>query len=129
MRNKHMQNIEICVSSAFFLATTGNKQPSNVAIASLSIDTDHGPVVVHDALVDTGGSKNLASGHLLLTDIRLAEPYGNEPIRMVTVNGLSFDYNHQGELHTPSSLSLVAGLQIPHHQGAGTIVEIEILAR
>jgi hypothetical protein len=56
-------------------------------------------VEVHDALVDTGGSKNLASRHLL-TDIRLAESYGNEPIRMMTVNGLSPDYNHQGELHT-----------------------------
>jgi hypothetical protein len=30
----------------------------------------------------------------------LAKSYGNEPIRMVTVNGLSPDYNHQGELHT-----------------------------
>ncbi len=60
-------------------ATTGDKQPSNVAIASLSVDTDHGSVEVLDALVDTGGSKNLASRHLL-TDIRLAESYGNEPI-------------------------------------------------
>jgi hypothetical protein len=56
-----MRNSEICFSSVFFLATTGEKQPSNVAIASLSIDTDHGPVEVHDGLVDTGGSKNLAS--------------------------------------------------------------------
>jgi hypothetical protein len=79
--------------------TTGLKQNSNVAIASLLIDTDRGSVPVQDALVDTGGSKNLASRHLL-TDIRLAESYGNEPIRMVTVNGLSPDYIHQGELHT-----------------------------
>jgi hypothetical protein len=79
--------------------TTGLKQSSNVAIASLLIDTDRGTVPVQDALVDTGGSKNLASQHLL-TDIRLTESYGNEPIRMVTVNGLSPDYTHQGELHT-----------------------------
>jgi hypothetical protein len=79
--------------------TTGLKQSSNVAIASLLIDTDCGTVPVQDALVDTGGSKNLASRHLL-TDIRLAESYGNEPIRMVTVNGLSPDYTHQGEQHT-----------------------------
>jgi hypothetical protein len=67
--------------------------------ASLPIDTDHGVVHVHDALIDTGGSRNLASRHLL-KDIRLAQSCGNEPIRMVTVNGLSPDYIHQGELHT-----------------------------
>jgi hypothetical protein len=79
--------------------TTGLKHSSNVAIASLSIDTDRGTIPVHDALIDTGGSKNLASRYLL-SDIRLAESYGNEPIRMVTVNGLSPDYTHQCELHT-----------------------------
>ena len=79
--------------------TTGVKQASNVAIASLPIDTDRGTIRVQDALIDTGGSRNLASRHLL-KDIRLAKSYGNEPIRMVTVNGLSPDYNHQGELHT-----------------------------
>ena len=79
--------------------TTGVKQASNVAIASLPVDTDRGTIHVQDALIDTGGSRNLASRHLL-KDIRLAKSYGNEPIRMVTVNGLSPDYNHQGELHT-----------------------------
>jgi hypothetical protein len=79
--------------------TTGESKPSNVAIASLTVDTDSGTIQVQDALVDTGGSKNLASRHLL-KNIKLAKPYGNEPIRMVTVNGLSPDYNHQGELHT-----------------------------
>ncbi len=90
---------EVCFNSPFFLMTTGLKQSSNVAIASLSIDADRGTILVQDALIDAGGSKNLASRHLL-KDIRLAESYGNEPIRMVTVNGLSPDYNHQGELHT-----------------------------
>ncbi len=70
-----------------------------MAIASLPVDTDRGTIHVHDALIDTGGSRNLASRHLL-KDIRLAKSYGDEPIRMVTVNGLSLDYNHQGELHT-----------------------------
>jgi hypothetical protein len=93
------KRLEVCFSSPFFLMTTGLKQSSNVAIASLSIDSDRGAILVEDALIDTGGSKNLASRHLL-KDIRLAESYGNEPIRMVTVNGLSPDYNHQGELHT-----------------------------
>ncbi len=79
--------------------TTCEPKPSNVAIAALTVDTDHGAIQVNDALVDTGGSKNLASRHLL-KNIKLAKSYGNEPIRMVTVNGLSPDYNHQGELHT-----------------------------
>jgi hypothetical protein len=80
-------NAEVCFSSVFFFMTTGELKPSNVAIQ------------VNDALVDTGGSKNLASRHLL-KNIKLAKSYGNEPIRMVTVNGLSPDYNHQGELYT-----------------------------
>jgi hypothetical protein len=79
--------------------TAGETRPSSVAIASLAIDTDHGPIQIRDALIDTGGSKNLASRHLL-TNIKLAKSYGNEPIRMVTVNGISPDYSHQGELHT-----------------------------
>ena len=79
--------------------TTGAPKPSNVAIAALTVAADRGVIQVNDALVDTGGSKNLASRHLL-KNIKLAKSYGNEPIRMVTVNGLSPDYNHQGELHT-----------------------------
>jgi hypothetical protein len=73
--------------------TTGVKQASNVAIASLPVDTDQGTIHVQDALIDTGASRNLASRHLL-KDIRLAKSYGNEPIRMVTVNGLSPDYSN-----------------------------------
>ncbi len=68
---------EVCFSSFFFLMTTCLKKSSNVAIASLSIDADRGTILVQDALIDTGGSKNLASRHLL-KDIRLAESYGNE---------------------------------------------------
>ena len=99
MRRANLQNTELCFSSAFFIMTTGALKPSNVAIAALIVDADHGVIQVNDALVDTGGSKNLASRHLL-KNIKLAKSYGNEPIRMVTVNGLSPDYNHQGELHT-----------------------------
>jgi len=39
--------------------TSGEPKPSNVAIAALIIDADHGAIQVPDALVDTGGSKNL----------------------------------------------------------------------
>ncbi len=59
--------------------TTGEPKPSNVAIADLAIDSDHGTIQVNDALVDTGGSKNLASRHLL-KNTKLAKSYGNEPI-------------------------------------------------
>ena len=58
--------------------TTGAPKPSNVAIAALTVDADHGVTQVNDALVDTGGSKNLASRHLL-KNIKLAKSYGNEP--------------------------------------------------
>ena len=37
--------------------TTGAPKPSNVAIAALIVDADHGVIQVNDALVDTGGSK------------------------------------------------------------------------
>ena len=99
MKRAKLPNTELCFSSAFFIMTTGAQRPSNVAIAALTVAADQGVIQVNDALVDTGGSKNLASRHLL-KNIKLAKSYGNEPIRMVTVNGLSPDYNHQGELHT-----------------------------
>jgi hypothetical protein len=88
--------------------TNGELKPSNVTIESLKVDADSGAIQVQNALVDTGGSKNLVSRHLL-KNIKLAKSYGNEPIRMVTVNGLSPDYNHQGELHTTdeNGISLV----------------------
>jgi hypothetical protein len=88
VRRANLLNTELCFSSAFFIMTTGQPKPSSVAIAALNVDADHGVIQVNDALVDTGGSKNLASRHLL-KNIKLAKSYGNEPIRMVTVNGLS----------------------------------------
>ena len=50
--------------------TTSEPKPSNVAIAALTVDADQGAIQVNDALVDTGGSKNLAS-RLLLKNIKL----------------------------------------------------------
>ncbi len=69
-----MLNAEVCFSSVFFLMTTGELKSSNVAIAALAIDSDHGVIQVKDALVDTGGSKNLASRHLL-KNIKLVKFY------------------------------------------------------
>ncbi len=60
MRRANLLNAELCFSSAlFFIMTTGAPKPSNVAIAALTVDADHGAIQVNDALVDTGGSKNL----------------------------------------------------------------------
>ena len=50
------------------------------------------------ANADTGGSKNLASKHLL-QNVKTAEEYGCKPICMVTIQGDSPAYTHQGELH------------------------------
>jgi hypothetical protein len=66
--------------------TIGEPMPLNVAIAAITVDADHGVIQVNDALVDTDGSKKLASRHLL-KNIKLGKSYGNEPIGMVTVNG------------------------------------------
>ena len=60
MRRANLLNTELCFSSAFFIMTTGAPKPSNVAIAALTVDADHDVIQVNDALVDTGGSKNLA---------------------------------------------------------------------
>ena len=48
--------------------------------------------------LDTCGSRNLASEHLL-HNIKKAEEYGHNQIYMVTVNGNSPSYNRMGELH------------------------------
>ena len=50
------------------------------------------------ANADTGGSKNLASKHLLQS-VKMAEEYGNRAICMITIQGDSPAYTHQGELH------------------------------
>jgi hypothetical protein len=48
--------------------------------------------------LDTGGSQNLASEHLLHS-IKHAEVYGHDQIYMVTVNGNSPAYDCMGELN------------------------------
>jgi hypothetical protein len=51
-----------------------------------------------EAMVDTGGAVSIASRHLL-SNIKLAKKRGNPSCLMVTVNGLTLPYTHQGELH------------------------------
>jgi hypothetical protein len=48
--------------------------------------------------LDTCGSRNLASDHLL-QNIKKVEDYGHNQIYMVTVNGNSPAYTRMGELH------------------------------
>ena len=49
-------------------------------------------------MVDTGGAVSIASRHLL-SNIQPAKKRGNPSCQMVTVNGLTPPYTHQGELH------------------------------
>ncbi len=49
-------------------------------------------------MVDTGGAVSIASRHLL-SNIKPAKKRGNPSCQMVTVNGLTPPYTHQGELH------------------------------
>ncbi len=58
---------------------------------------NNGQSVSVNVHLDTGGSQNLASEHLL-QNIKPAEDYGYGQICMVTVNGNSPAYNRMGEL-------------------------------
>ncbi len=70
---------------------------SKVAVASITVQTKNGPVSL-EAMVDTGGAVSIASRHLL-SNIKPAKKRGNPSCQMVTVNGLTPPYTHQGELH------------------------------
>jgi hypothetical protein len=61
-------------------------------------------------MVDTGGAVSIASRHLL-SNIKPAKKRGNPSCQMVTVNGLTPPYSHQGELHFTDE----AGLPILLH--------------
>jgi hypothetical protein len=70
----------------------------NVARAMIKVQAPDQQTTLVKANADTGGSKNLASSHLL-QNVRKAEDYGGKPIYMVTIQGDSPAYTHQGELH------------------------------
>jgi hypothetical protein len=70
---------------------------SKVAVAFITVQTKNGPVNL-EAMVDTGGAVSIASRHLL-RNIKPAKKRGNPSCQMVTVNGLTPPYTHQGELH------------------------------
>jgi hypothetical protein len=78
---------------------TDNKQHiGSTAKAKLSVNTTHGASVEVHAQLDTGGSQNLASKHIL-QNICKAEEYNRTPICMVTVSGDTPAYHDVGELH------------------------------
>ncbi len=100
----------LCFSSVFYNVTntvyeTRTYSTTQASTTVLGTNGQSIDVCIH---LDTCGSKNLASEHLLL-DIKKVEKYGHDQIYMVTVNGNSPAYTRMGELHsqmgtrTPSS--------------------------
>ncbi len=88
-----------CFSSTYYLlAGLASEIIGNVARVMIKVQTpDHQQLLVK-ANPDTGGSRNLASSHVL-QNMKRAEEYGGKPICMVTIQGPSSAYTHQGELH------------------------------
>ena len=78
-------NVERCFSCIYYLLAGRGKQPltnkavGNVACAMIGIYTPDQQTIQVKANADTGGSKNLASKHLL-QNVKTAEEYGNKPM-------------------------------------------------
>jgi hypothetical protein len=81
----------------YLLLADAPTMKSKVAVAMIKVQTKEGPKTL-EAMVDTGGAVSIASQHLL-SNIQPAKERGNPQCRMVTVNGLTDPYTHQGELH------------------------------
>ena len=95
----HDSTIGRCFSSVYCLLTSqASETVGNVARAMIKVQAPDQQTTLVKANADTGGSKNLASSHLL-QNVRKAEDYGGKPIYMVTIQGDSPAYTHQGELH------------------------------
>ena len=95
----HDSTIERCFSSVYCLLTSqASETVGNVARAMIKVQAPDQQTTLVKADADTGGSKNLASSHLL-QNVRKAEDYGGKSIYMVTIQGDSPAYTHQGELH------------------------------
>ena len=89
----------LCFSSVYYNLTDANQQGTqSTAQSSTTVLAPNGQSVITNVHLDTGGSQNLASEHLL-HNIKKAEEYGHDQIYMVTVNGNSPSYNRMGELH------------------------------
>ncbi len=101
VKHESSASVERCFSSIYYLLAGRGKQPQtneavgNVACALIGVHTLDQQTLQVKANADTGGSKNLASKHLL-QNVKMTEEYGGKPICMVTVQGDSPAHNHQG---------------------------------
>ncbi len=77
---------------------TNETRTYSTAQSSTTVFASNGQSIDVNIHLDTCGSRNLASKHLL-HNIKKAEEYGHNQIYMVTVNGNSPSYNRMGELH------------------------------
>ena len=90
----------MCFSTAYYNVTDTRDYPRtySTTLSSTTVLTANGQSIDVNIHLDTCGSRNLASEHLL-HNIKEAEEYGHNQIYMVTVNGNSPSYNRMGELH------------------------------
>ena len=89
----------LCFSSVYYNLTDTNQQGTqSTAQSSTTVLAPNGQSVITNVHLDTGGSQNLASEHLL-HNVKKAEDYGHNQIYMVTVNGNSPAYDRMGELN------------------------------
>ena len=90
----------LCFSSVYYNVTdtTYEGRTYSTTQASTTVLAANGQSIDVNIHLDTCGSQNLASEHLL-RNIKKAKEYGHNQIYMVTVNGNSPSYNRMGELH------------------------------
>ena len=94
-----MPKAVLCFSSVYYNLTDTNQQGTqSTAQSSTTVLAPNGQSVITNVHLDTGGSQNLASEHLL-HNVKKAEDYGHNQIYMVTVNGNSPAYDRMGELN------------------------------
>ncbi len=90
----------LCFSSVFYNVTdtTYECRTYSITQSSTTVLAANGQAIDVNIHLDTCGSRNQASEHLL-QNIKKVEDYGHDQIYMVTVNGNSPAYNRMGELH------------------------------
>ncbi len=89
--------VVLCVSSVYYNVTdTNERRTYSTAQASTTVLAANRQSIDVNIHLDTCGSQNLASEHLL-HNIKKAEEYGHNQIYMVTVNANSPSYNRMGE--------------------------------
>jgi hypothetical protein len=90
----------LCFSSVFYNVTNTvyESRTYSTTQSSTTVLATNGQSIDVNIHLDTCGSRNLASEHLL-QNIKKVEDYGHDQIYMVTVNGNSPAYSRMGELH------------------------------